>query len=41
MMLALLGFPFWGGCTAFLLRTNRPRRMLLVACALLSVVIYV
>jgi hydrogenase-4 component F len=35
MMLALLGFPFWGGCTAFLLRTNRPRRMLLVACALL------
>ena len=33
MMLALLGFPFWGGCTAFLLRTDRPRRMLLVACA--------
>ena len=35
MMLALLGFPFWGGCAAFLLRTDRPRRILLVACAIL------
>jgi hydrogenase-4 component F len=34
MMLALFGFPFWGGCTAFLLRTDRSRRILLVACAI-------
>ena len=34
-MLALFGFPFWGGCTAFLLRTDRSRRILLLACAIL------